>query len=94
MSYILCLECRNRYLERRKIMRLYQLKIIKAKPAPFEPCKICGQYLDMERFLNLHRYKTQDGYNTGAYTNCIVPCGYGMFAPRYYKDQVIDKRRK
>ena len=94
MSYILCLDCRNRYIERKRIMKLYKGKKIQTKPAKFTPCKICAAYLDMERYFNIHRYKNQDGYKTQSHSNCVVPCGYGMWAPRYYKEQVIDKRRK
>jgi len=74
-------------------MKLYKAGKIRTKPKKFILCATCFAYLDMEQFFEINRYKIRDGYNTGAYTNCIVACGYGMFAPRFYKENVIDVRR-
>lgn len=93
-SYQLCPECQRKVIEYRILMRLYKAKKIEKKPEKYKLCITCTSYVDMENFFSIHRYKNQDGYNTGSYTNCIVPCGYGMFAPRFYKEQVIDKRRR
>jgi len=93
-SYQICTECRKKVIAYSVLMKLFKAKKLKEKPKKYVLCITCVVYLDMEQFLNYYRYSIRDGWNTGSYTNCIVPCGYGMFAPRFYKEQVIDKRRK
>ena len=81
-------------MEYRLLMKLYKNKTISDKPKKYNLCTTCIAYLAMERSLNYHRYKIADGWKTDSHSNCIVPCGYGMFAPRFYKENVIDIRRK
>ena len=93
-SYQICLECRNKVFQYRLLMKLYKGKKLETKPKKYSLCVTCAAQVDMENFLEIHRYRIEDGWNFGSYTNCIVSCGYGMFAPTFYFDQVIKKRRE
>jgi len=77
----------------RLLMILFKKKKLPDKPNKPEFCITCSAYLDMEKYFEYFRYTIKDGCNAGSYTNCIVGCGYGMFAPRFYKENVIDVRR-
>jgi len=90
----LCMTCYKRVIKYRGLLYLYK-KRPKTIPKPkiYKLCPTCAAYKDMENYFEWYRYHISDGWNTGTYTNCIVPCGYGMFAPRFYKENVIDKRR-
>ena len=92
-SYQICLECRNKVMQYRVLMKLYKGKKLETKPNKYSLCITCKAQRDMEKYFEIHRYRIADGWNFGSYTNCIVPCGYGMFAPRFYYEQVIKKRR-
>ncbi|MHA1814492.1 MAG: hypothetical protein ACTSX1_00655 [Candidatus Heimdallarchaeaceae archaeon] len=92
-SYEICLECYNKVMQYRHLMKLYKAKKLESKPVRYSLCVTCAGQIDMENYFHPHRYRIEDGHNAGSYTNCIVPCGYGMFAPKFYYDQVIKKRR-
>ncbi len=83
-SYQICPQCRKKVIERRSLMILYKAKKIPTKPKKVIFCIACAAYIDMESYFESRRYLISDGWNTGSYTNCIVGCGYGMFAPRFY----------
>jgi len=92
-TYQLCLSCRNDYITYRRLMLKFKEKKIKEKPKKYTFCKKCQAYLVMEGSLEFFKYNFADGVNAGTYTNCITPCGYGMFAPTFYNKHVIERRR-
>ncbi len=89
--YILCPRCAKAVLLRRKLMLLFKKGTMKNKPDKVRFCPICTAYIKMEESLERFRYPWK--LCDSKFSNCIVSCGYGMFAPRYYKETVIDARR-
>jgi hypothetical protein len=92
-NYELCLDCRKKYLLFKRLKKQFKEHKISSKPVQPKFCLECSQHLSIEKDLDHHRYITRDGYMAGSHSNCIVACGYGMWAPRLYKELVIDKRR-
>jgi len=91
-SYQICPSCYKKFLQYRHLLQKHKKGLISKKPK-MKYCKICSAYIDMEKHLAWHRYPMPDSLDTDPYNNCIVGCGYGMFAPRFYKENVIDVRR-
>ena len=92
-NYQLCPKCREKYLNYKKLMLQFKAKKLEKKPKKCTFCSICKAYLDMEQYFERFKGYVADGVNAGTYTNCISPCGYGMFAPTFYKEHVIERRR-
>ncbi len=94
----LCLSCFIKQTEYKK-KKLFCKEAQKSgcsfiKPKKPALCLECEQYIDMRAYFNKHRkYVTQETGQERQRLNCITPCGYGMFAPKFYKKNVIDKRR-
>jgi len=93
----LCLPCLKKQLEYKKqILKFKKASKSTKKKKPELPdlCLECRQYIDMHTYLNKHRkYVTYESGKERQQLNSIVSCGYGMFAPKFYKKNVIDKRR-
>ncbi len=92
ISFQICPDCLKKVMKYRKLYALFRKEKIE-KPTRYKLCLRCKQLLSMEEYLEIYRTHIRDGYRSQSHSNCIVPCGYGMFAPRFYKEQVIDKRR-
>lgn len=93
----LCKDCLIKYLKRKKEMILFMKNRHKTnnkfkKPGKMIYCKKCDAYIKMEQ--SLYKFRSFPSWNASDGNNCIVGCGYGMFAPKFYKEHVIDTRRK
>ena len=92
----LCLPCLKNVLTFRRKTTVYEsdlLGIVK-RPEKYKLCLACEQRLDIERYLYKHRlHVSRETRKEKHALNCIEGCGYGMFAPKFYKKHVIDKRR-
>ena len=89
----LCLPCIQKVIKYREQRKLYKKQLIE-KPRRYTLCKTCEQYLDIESYLYKHRsFISQETGMERQEVNCISPCGYGMWASKSWKENVIDKRR-
>ena len=82
----LCLKCCGKVFKYRANMSLWHEHKLKNKPKRPIFCLSCRQYKGMDGyFLRRRMHINEETGQERQAMNCIVPCGYGMFAPKSYK---------